>query len=100
VKLVFTCGGAFSSSFGGDSERSIKFGGCGNLESENVEGVVSPPLEGTCSVDEVGVVRRGVREFTAEAGASAENNCAGGKVDWGFGSRLIGFQLPTFGVKV
>jgi hypothetical protein len=36
--IVFTRGGSFSL-IGGESEGSTKFGGCGNRESENDEGV-------------------------------------------------------------
>jgi len=45
AKLEFKRGGTFSS-LGRESEGSIKCGGCGNRESEKVEGVVCASLDG------------------------------------------------------
>lgn len=44
-----------NSSWGGESDGSIPWGGCGNRESENVEGVVCAPLEFVRSVDTLSV---------------------------------------------
>lgn len=66
AKLVFKRGGAFSL-FEGENERSIKSGGYGNCDSENVEGVVCAPAADTFSIDEAGVVGKGSREVTAVA---------------------------------
>lgn len=99
VKLVvFTRGGPFSLLKGRSGELT-RFGGCGNRESENDEGVDCDALRIGFSADGVEVVRRGDRrgwfEVTEARGAGEMGNgpCP---EDSGLGSLLIGLNLRTF----
>lgn len=80
-KVVLSGGGAFSK-FEIGVETFTSCGGWGNRDSEKVEGVVCAPIDGTLSVDEVGVSPGGNGEFTDAKGVWAG----------GFGSLLMGFQ--------
>lgn len=111
VKFVLTCGWAYSS-VGGEPGVSIKYGGWGNRDSEIVDEPVWVPFEDNLSADVKEVVWSGERRGRATLnGSSGKLFTSLGMAlellgrfevmesngDGGFGRRLIGFQVATFG---
>lgn len=99
VKLTAFRRGCSFSSFGGESEGSTKCGGCGNRESEKVDGVVCVPFESEFSAEGNEVVRRGERrgcvEVTGARGGGGRPKPVIPLAAGGFGSFLIDLKVRT-----